>query len=226
MSQLLACLETPFIIDDIIADESLDKRRQSLLELAISGRHCNHYLWLLTQSYSATPKILRRQTKVIFVWYPKEGADIKMIHDENHVLTDDELVIVRGLLKESKQIQSTLTTINKNDRGREENNNTREAFGARCSRSKTCSTHEKKEKKKYYVTKSSFLNSLQYSLQYSIQCSLQYSLRCSLQYSQIELIFIALVHLLSLPFAFAYFLHIKLLGLQTKPQDEKQDQPP
>ena len=25
-----------------------------------------------------------------------------MIHDENNVLTDDELVIVRGLLKESK----------------------------------------------------------------------------------------------------------------------------
>ena len=28
-----------FIIDDIIANESLDKRRQPLLELSISGRH-------------------------------------------------------------------------------------------------------------------------------------------------------------------------------------------
>ena len=102
LSQLLARSETLFIIDDIIADEGLDKRRQSLLELAISGRHRDHYLWLLTQSYSAIPKNLRRQAKAIFVWYPKERADLKMIHDENNVLTDDELVIVRGQLKESK----------------------------------------------------------------------------------------------------------------------------
>ena len=53
LSQLLACSETLFIIDDIIADEGYNKRRKSLLELAISGRHRNHYLWLLTQCYSA-----------------------------------------------------------------------------------------------------------------------------------------------------------------------------
>ena len=70
-------------------------KRQSLLELAISGRHRDHYLWLLTQSYSAMPKNLRRQAKAIFVWYPKERADLKMIHDENDALTDDEFVIVR-----------------------------------------------------------------------------------------------------------------------------------
>ena len=71
MSQLLAHSETFFIIDDIIADESLDNRRQSLFELAISGRHYGHYLWLLTQSYSTIPKMLRRQAKAIFVWNPK-----------------------------------------------------------------------------------------------------------------------------------------------------------
>ena len=48
LPQLLSCSETPFIIDDIIADKSLDKRKQSLLELAISSRHCNHYFCLLT----------------------------------------------------------------------------------------------------------------------------------------------------------------------------------
>ena len=47
-------------------------------------------------------KNLRRQAKIIFVWYLKERTDLKMIHDENNVLTDDELVIVRGMLKESK----------------------------------------------------------------------------------------------------------------------------
>ena len=39
LSQLLACSETLFIIDDIIVDEDLNKRTQSLLELSISGRH-------------------------------------------------------------------------------------------------------------------------------------------------------------------------------------------
>ena len=102
MSELLRFLKVLFIIDDIIANESLDKRRQPLLELSISGRHRGHYLWLLTQSYSAIPKNLRRQAKAIFVWYPKERGDLKMIHDENDVPTDDELVIVRGILRKSK----------------------------------------------------------------------------------------------------------------------------
>ena len=102
MSELLRFLEVLFIIDDLIANESLDKRRQPLLELSISGRHRGHYLWLLTQSYSAIPKNLRRQAKAIFVWYPKERGDLKMIHDENDVLTDDELVVARNFLKKSK----------------------------------------------------------------------------------------------------------------------------
>ena len=102
LSQLLACSEVLFIIDDIIADEGLDKRRQSLLELAISGRHREHYLWLLMQSYSAIPKNLRRQAMAIFVWYPKEKEDLKKIHDENDVLTDEELVVARDFLRNSK----------------------------------------------------------------------------------------------------------------------------
>ena len=56
LPELLRFLEVLFIIDDIIANESLDKRRQPLLELSISGRYRGHYLWLLTKSYSAIPK--------------------------------------------------------------------------------------------------------------------------------------------------------------------------
>ena len=88
LSELLRFPEVLFIIDDIIANEtyeSLDKRRQPLLELSISSRHRGHYLWLLAQSYSAIPESLKRQEKVIFVWYPKARRDLKMIHDENSV---------------------------------------------------------------------------------------------------------------------------------------------
>ena len=36
------------------------------------------------------------------MWSPKERGDLKMIHDEHDVLTDNELVVVRGLLKNSE----------------------------------------------------------------------------------------------------------------------------
>ena len=42
------------------------------------------------------PKNLRRQAKAIFVWYPKEKGNLKMIHDENDVLTNVELVVARN----------------------------------------------------------------------------------------------------------------------------------
>ena len=102
LSELLRFLEVLFIIDDIIANERLDKRRQPLLELAISSRHRDQCLWLLTQSYTAIPKNLRRQTKAIFVWHPKERVDLKAIHEENDVLTDDELVVAKDFFKKSK----------------------------------------------------------------------------------------------------------------------------
>ena len=86
LSELLRFLKVLFIISDI------------------SGRHQSHYLWLLTLSYSAISKNLRRQAKAVFVSYPKERADLKVIHCENDVLTDDELVVVRVLLRKSKHI--------------------------------------------------------------------------------------------------------------------------
>ena len=101
LSEFVRFLEVLFFIDDIITNKDLDKRRQPLLELSISGRHRGHYLRLLMHSYSAIPKNLRRQAKAIFVWYPKEREDLKMIHDENDVLTDDELVVARNFLKKS-----------------------------------------------------------------------------------------------------------------------------
>ena len=101
-SELLRFLEVLFIIDDIITNKDLDKRRQPLLELSILGRHQGHYLWLLTQSYKGIPKKLREQAKAIFVWHPKKRIDLKMIHDENDVLTDDELVVAREFLKSTK----------------------------------------------------------------------------------------------------------------------------
>ena len=49
ISNLLTGSTTLFLIDDIIADETLNKCCQSLLELVISGRQRAHSLWLLTR---------------------------------------------------------------------------------------------------------------------------------------------------------------------------------
>ena len=69
LSELLGFLEVLFILGDIFASKDLDKRRQPLLDLPISGRYRGHYLWLLTQSYKGIPKKLRKQAKAILVWY-------------------------------------------------------------------------------------------------------------------------------------------------------------
>ena len=44
ITNLFAESKTLFLIDDIIANEALNKRRQLLSELAISARHRNHSL--------------------------------------------------------------------------------------------------------------------------------------------------------------------------------------
>ena len=67
ISNLLAGSKTLFLIDNIIANKALDKCCQPLLELAISGRHRGHSLWLLTQSYTAVPNNIRRQAKMLYV---------------------------------------------------------------------------------------------------------------------------------------------------------------
>ena len=94
--------ETLFIIDDVIADETLDKRRNPLLELAISGRHRKHSLWLLTQSYTALPKNLRRQKKQLFVWYPSEKSDLKLVDEETNLMTSADVSKIKEQLKSEK----------------------------------------------------------------------------------------------------------------------------
>ena len=100
----MAGSKTLFLIDDIIADENLNKQRQPLLELAISGRQKGHLLWLLTQSYTAVPKNIRRQAKMLYIWYPKNRTDLNAIHKENSVIeTPKELALnVKKQLKQGK----------------------------------------------------------------------------------------------------------------------------
>ena len=75
----------------------LNRRRQPLLELAILGRHRQHSLWLLTQSYTAVPNNVRKQAKMLYVWYPKNRIDQKIIPEKNHIIETKELARVKEL---------------------------------------------------------------------------------------------------------------------------------
>ena len=84
---------TLFLLDDIIADSNLNQKR----------RHRNHSLWFLTQSYAAIPKNIRRQAKMLYVWYPKDRNDLKTIHEENDVIeSPQEMDKIKNKLKNGK----------------------------------------------------------------------------------------------------------------------------
>ena len=103
ISNLVAGSKTLFLINDIIADEALDKPPQPLLGLAISWRHRGHSLWLLTQSYTAISNNIRRQAKMLYILYPKNRTDLNIIHEENDVIeTQEELARVKAQLKWGK----------------------------------------------------------------------------------------------------------------------------
>ena len=99
---LIEKISSLFLIDDIITDEALNKRRQPLLGLDISWRHRGYSLWLLTQSYTAIPNNIRRQAKMLHVWYPKNGTDLNNIHEENDVIEMLELARVKDKVKWGK----------------------------------------------------------------------------------------------------------------------------
>ena len=103
LSNLLAGYKTLLLVDDIIANKSLDKQRQPLLGLTILGRHKGHSLWLLTQSYTAVPMNIRRQAQMLYVWYPKKRGDWDTIQEENDITeTPEEVASVKKQLKQGK----------------------------------------------------------------------------------------------------------------------------
>ena len=100
LSKMFAGEASLFIIDDCISNTELDKTRSSLLNLAISGRHKNHYLWCLTQRYTKIPLTVRDQLKQLFIWHPKNKKEFNLIHEENDVIDSDiDLKMVKQELK-------------------------------------------------------------------------------------------------------------------------------
>ena len=100
LSKLLAGESTLFILDDCISNKELDKTRGALLDLAISGRHREHYMFILTQRYTKIPLAVRDQLKQLFIWYPKNKDEFELIHRENHIIDSEiEIKKIKSQLK-------------------------------------------------------------------------------------------------------------------------------
>ena len=64
--------QTLFIVDDCSAEHEINEKRDALSELAFSGRHRNHYLWVLTQKYSSIFNDVREQLKWLCLFFTKD----------------------------------------------------------------------------------------------------------------------------------------------------------
>ena len=71
--------QTLFIIDDCSAEGEINKKRDALSELAFSGRHRNHSLWVLTQKYNSESKDVREQIKWLVYFLQKIGIVSKTV---------------------------------------------------------------------------------------------------------------------------------------------------
>ena len=55
-----------FIIDDCSAEGEINKKRDALSELAFSGRHRNHSLWVLIQKYNSVSEDVSRLNGYVY----------------------------------------------------------------------------------------------------------------------------------------------------------------
>ena len=95
--------QTLFIIDDCSAGE-INKKQDALSELAFSGRHRNHSLWVLTQKYNS----VREQIKWLCLFFTKDRDSFEDCLRKNDVIPDKN---ERDRLKKCLQDLSFVTLI-------------------------------------------------------------------------------------------------------------------
>ena len=85
---MLKGYQTLFNINDCSAEGEIYKNRDALSELAFSGRHKNHSLWVLTQKYSSVSKDVREQIKWLCLFYTKVRDSFEYCLRENDIIPD------------------------------------------------------------------------------------------------------------------------------------------
>ena len=82
--------QTLFIIDYCSAEDEINKKRDALSELAFSGRHRNHSLWILMQKYNSVSKDIRQQIKWLCLFFTKGRDSFEDCLKENNVVSDKD----------------------------------------------------------------------------------------------------------------------------------------
>ena len=80
--------QTLFLIDDCSAEGEINKKRDALSELAFSGRHRNHSLWVLKQKYNSVSKDVREQINWLCLFFTKDRDNFEDCLRENDVVPD------------------------------------------------------------------------------------------------------------------------------------------
>ena len=80
--------QTLSIIDDCSAEGEINKKQDALSELAFSGHHRNHSLWVLTQKYNSVSKDVREQIKWLCLFFAKDRDSFEDCLRENDVILD------------------------------------------------------------------------------------------------------------------------------------------
>ena len=104
---------TLFIIDDCSASQAMTKKRDTLSELAFSGRHAQQSVWVLSQRYNSVLKDLREQTQWVALFHCKDRDSFEECLRENDVIAKrGERVDIRRRLAEQKYAKLVLKTTN------------------------------------------------------------------------------------------------------------------
>ena len=80
--------QTFYIIDDCSAEGEINKKRDALSELAFSGRHRNHSLWVLMQKYNSVSKDVREKIKWLCLFFTKDWDSLEDCLREDDVIPD------------------------------------------------------------------------------------------------------------------------------------------
>ena len=79
-----------FMIDDCSASQAMTKKKDTLSELAFSGRHAQQSVWVLSQRYNSVLKDLREQTQWVALFHCKDRDSFEECLRENDVIANRE----------------------------------------------------------------------------------------------------------------------------------------
>ena len=74
-----------FIVDDFAGDVELSRKKTYLTTMAISGRHCNQSMWVLTQKYNMLCKDVRSQAKWVCSFYTQDRKSFEEMLDQHNI---------------------------------------------------------------------------------------------------------------------------------------------